>query len=75
MIGSAATSGLPAKTRRIDDEIGLSNPLNQPGTFDRHWTLGATSGAAVVPNPYRLQACNADDTTTLRTTRCSMGQV
>jgi hypothetical protein len=25
--------------------------------------LGATSGAAVVPNPYRLQAGNADDTT------------
>jgi hypothetical protein len=25
--------------------------------------VGATSGAAVVPNPYRLQAGNADDTT------------
>jgi hypothetical protein len=41
----------------------LSNPLNQPGTFDRRWILGATSGAAVVPNPDRLQAGNADDTT------------
>jgi hypothetical protein len=43
--------------------ISLSNPLNQPGAFDCRWIVGATSGAAVVPNPYRLQAGNADDTT------------
>jgi hypothetical protein len=43
--------------------ITLSNPLNQPGALDCRWIVGATSGATVVPNPYRLQAGNADDTT------------
>jgi hypothetical protein len=28
--------------------------------------VGATSGAAVVPNPYRLQAGNADDTASFK---------
>jgi hypothetical protein len=43
--------------------ISLSNPLYQPRAFYCRWIVGATSGAAVVPNPYRLQAGNADDTT------------
>jgi hypothetical protein len=42
----------------------LSNPLNQPGAFGSRWIVGAASGAAVVPNAYRLQAGNAHDTTT-----------
>ena len=43
--------------------IRSSNPLNQPGAFDCRWIVGATSGAAFVPNSYRLLAGNADDTT------------
>src|SRR5580692_9016991 len=37
--------------------------LNQPWTFVGRWILGATSGAAVIPDTYGLQAGNADDTT------------
>jgi hypothetical protein len=54
---------LPARTRLPALESSLSNTLNQPWAFSCHWIVGATSGAAVVPNPYRLQAGNADDTT------------
>ena len=37
--------------------------LNQPRTFGVRWILGTTSGAAVVPDTYRLQAGDADDAT------------
>jgi hypothetical protein len=37
--------------------------LDQPRTFLGLWILGATNGAAVIPNAYRLQARNADNTT------------
>jgi hypothetical protein len=47
----------------LGPRIGLSNPLNQPGTFVSRWVVGATIGAAVVPNPYRLQAGNTDEAT------------
>jgi hypothetical protein len=59
-----ALEALPRERAGPGSRISLSNPLNQPGAFDCRWIVGATSGAAVVPNPYRLQAGNADDTTT-----------
>jgi hypothetical protein len=35
----------------------------QPWAFPSRWIVGAPIGAAVVPDPYRLQAGNADDAT------------
>jgi hypothetical protein len=37
--------------------------LHQLWTFVGRWILGATNGAAVIPDTYRLQAGDADDTT------------
>jgi hypothetical protein len=37
--------------------------LHQPWTFVGRWILGTTNGAAVIPDTYRLQAGDADDTT------------
>ena len=42
---------------------GISSRLHQPWTLVGRWVLGTTSGAAVIPDTYGLQAGDADDTT------------
>jgi hypothetical protein len=37
--------------------------LHQLRAFVGRWILGATNGAAVIPDTYRLQAGDADETT------------
>jgi hypothetical protein len=57
----AQSPGLVRATRReVYERIAR---LHQLWTFVGRWILGATNGAAVIPDTYRLQAGDANDTT------------
>jgi hypothetical protein len=47
----------------VADSSKLVDSHYQPWTFVSGWILGTTSCTAVVPDTYRLQAGDADDTT------------